>query len=113
MERIEKYETIIIQELESYAKSWNQNESSIKTQLIIDLEGKHYQLIRLGWRNSDDYVHYCIFHIDIIGDKVWIQENRSDILIAEQLVNLGINKKDIVLGMLPPQLRGDSEYAAA
>ncbi len=113
MERVAKYEEIIIKELERYASNWNKNEDNIRTQTIIDPKGNHYQLIRLGWRNEDDYVHYCVFHIDIIDGKVWIQENQTDILIAEQLVELGIDKQDIVLGVLPPQLRKDSEYAAA
>ena len=111
MDRIEKYEKIIIEKFTKYADSWNQNEEVIKSQPIIDLAGKHYQLIRYGWKKNDEYIHYCVFHIDIINSKVWIQENRTDILIAEELVKLGIEKNDIVLGLLPPQQRKDSEYS--
>ncbi len=113
MDRVKKYETIIIAMLKGYTDSWNQNDTQIQSQLIVDPKGKHYQLMRLGWKNDDEYVHYCVFHIDLIQGKVWIQENRTDILIAEELVELGIYKKDIVLGLLPPILRKDSEYAAA
>lgn len=112
MDRIRKYETIIIKVLSEYVEYWNSN-SSIISQLIIDQERKHYQLIRLGWKNDSEYVHYCVFHFDIIDSKVWVQVNRTDILIAEELVKEGIDKQDIVLGMLPPQLRKDSDYAAA
>ena len=111
MDRLEKYEKIIIKKFSSYADSWNKNDKSIKSQPILDLEGKHFQLIRYGWKTEEEYVHYCVFHIDLINGKVWIQENRTDILIAEELVELGIEKKDIVLGLLPPQLRKDSEYS--
>jgi len=69
--------------------------------------------MRYGWRTEEDYVHDCVFHIDIVQGKVWIQENKTDILIAEELVELGIHQKDIVLGLLPPSMRSDSAYAAA
>ena len=68
-------------------------------------------MIRYGWKANNEYVHHCVFHIHIIGEKVWIQENRTDILIAEELVELGIEKTDIVLGLLPPPMRKDSEYS--
>jgi len=113
MDRLNIYKQIITKKFEQYAQSWNENDKLIKTQVIIDLKEKQFLLIRHGWRNDADYVHYCVFHIDIINDKVWIQENRTDILIAEELVGLGIDKNDIVLGLLPPQLREDSEYAYA
>jgi len=89
MDRLEKYEKIIIGKFISYADSWNNNDKLIKSQPIIDLKRKHFQLIRYGWKADGEYVHYCVFHIDIIGEKVWIQENRTDILIAEELVELG------------------------
>jgi len=48
MDRIKKYEKIIIEKFTQYADSWNRNEEIIRSQPIIDLEGKHYQLIRYG-----------------------------------------------------------------
>ncbi len=113
MNKTNTYEQIIIEELEKYANDWNKNDTPVRTQAIIDTKGKHYQLVRLGWKTDSDYVHYCVFHFDIIDGKVWIQENRTDILIAEHLVKNGINKQDIVLGLLPPHVRKDTEYAAA
>lgn len=113
MDKLDKYEQIIIEKFEEYATSWNNSDEQITTQTIIDLKGKHYQLMRYGWVNEVDYIHNCVFHIDIIDDKGWLQENRTDIFIAEELVQSGIDKKDIVLGLLPPQRRKDSEYAYA
>ncbi|MEL7120708.1 MAG: XisI protein [Bacteroidota bacterium] len=113
MEKLKKYEEIVVGILNSYAQEWDQSNSAVKSQVIADIEGRHYQLIRIGWINNEEYIHNCIFHFDIINGKVWIQENRTDILIAEELVKQGIDKKDIVLGILPPTLRADSEYASA
>lgn len=113
MEKLKKYEAMILALLEEYARDWNKGDKSIRSQVIADKENNHYQLIRIGWKNDQDYIHNCVFHLEIIDEKVWIQENRTDILIAEELVASGIPKQDIVLGLLPPSLRADSEYAAA
>lgn len=95
-----------------YSNAWNNSDDSIKSQIIADKSGNHYQLIRIGWKKNE-HIHYCVFHFDIINEKVWIQENRTDILIAEELVEAGIAKQDIVLGLLPPFTRADSDYAVA
>jgi hypothetical protein len=62
---------------------------------------------------KDEYLFYVIFHFDIKDGKVWVQENRTDILIAQQLSESGIPKSDIVLGLQFPDLREASGYAAA
>ncbi len=111
MDKIALYTNIIKTKLQTYALAWNTQNSPIKTLVIFDEKGKHFQLIRMGWRTKEDYIHNCIFHLDVIDGKVWIQENRSDIVLADELIKDGVHKKDIVLGMLPPQLREDSEYA--
>ena len=113
MDRVAKYEAIIIAKLKSYVDLWSNNDSPIKTLLIIDKDRKHYQILQVGWRENKQYIHSCLLHIDLIGYKVWIQENRTEILIAEELVEAGIPKTDIVLGLLPPIFRKDSEYATA
>ena len=41
--------------------------------------------------SGDDYVHGAIVHIDLIGDKVWIQYDGTE-GIAADLVEAGIPK---------------------
>ncbi|MDX2282262.1 MAG: element excision factor XisI family protein [Saprospiraceae bacterium] len=64
-------------------------------------------------RRKDEYQFYVIFHFDIKDGKVWLQENRTDVLIAQELSDKGIPKKDIVLGLQYPELRADTGYAVA
>ena len=109
---IKKYEQIIIETLREYAELYNQQRDGIEAKVIIDKAKKHYQLLSYGWR-KDDYQFYVIFHFDIINGKVWVQENRTDVLIAQELVEKGIPKKDIVLGLQIPELRGEMGYAVA
>ena len=107
---IKKYEQIIIETLREYAELYNQQRDGIEAKVIIDKTEKHFQLLSYGWRKGD-YQFYVIFHFDIINGKVWVQENRTDVLIAQELVEKGIPKKDIVLGLQIPELRGEMGYA--
>ncbi len=109
---MKNYEDIVIQTLEEYAEMFNQQRDGLEATVIIDREGKHYQLLNSGWR-KDEYQFYVIFHFDIKDGKVWLQENRTDVLIAQELSDKGIPKKDIVLGLQFPELRADTGYAVA
>ncbi len=112
MDKIKKYEKIIIDYFEAFAERRNKNPDPIKIQIIADTQRKHYQLISIGWQEHE-YFHYCLFHLDIIDGKVWVQENRTETLIGEELMELGIPKHDIVLGVIHPSERKYTEYAVA
>ncbi len=112
MDKVEKYEKIIIDYFEALAERRNKNPNPTKVQIIADVQRKHYQLMKIGW-NDYKYTHFCMFHLDIIDGKVWIQENRTEILIDEELVERGIPKHDIVPGFLHPSERKYTEYATA
>lgn len=112
MEKIKKYEQIILSVLETYKAIKPFNES-IEKFILIDENQHHYQLIYSGWQGIQ-FVHFIVFHFQIKEDgKVWLLVNQTDIKIAEELVERGIPKSDIVLGFQPPQYRQFTEYAAA
>lgn len=111
MEKILKYQTIIIRLLEEYAHDWS-NGSQLEFEVVFDTERHHYQLLCVGWIN-DEYIHHVPIHIDIKDQKVWIQKNATEEYIAEALVACGIPKSDIVLGLQPPAYRKYTEYAEA
>ncbi|MBL7795702.1 MAG: XisI protein [Saprospiraceae bacterium] len=110
--RLENYERIIVDTLNEYAEMFNQQRDGLEAKVIVDREGGHYQLLNSGWRNKE-YQFYVVFHFDIKDGKVWVQENRTDILIAKELSEKGIPKNDIVLGLQYPDLRIESGYAMA
>jgi hypothetical protein len=110
--RLRKYEKILIETLRDYAEMFNNQRDGLSAVVIIDKDGGHYQLLNSGWR-GDEYQFYVIFHFDIKDNKVWVQENRTDVLIAQELVEKGIPKSDIVLGLQFPELRGEMGYAVA
>lgn len=109
MDKLSHYRTCIHQLLKQY-ESYPPSSHEIETEIITDTEHDHYQLIHVGW-NQKRRVYGCAFHIDIKHGKVWIQYNGTDRHIAEELVELGIPKEDIVLGFQTPYRRQFTEYA--
>jgi hypothetical protein len=63
---------------------------------------------RLGGKKR---VYACVMHFDIKDDKIWIQCNFTDVDIAQELMELGIPREDIVLGFHPAYLRPYTDYA--
>lgn len=104
------YDAVLAQLLQSYADDMNRSNTGINAKVVIDRERGHYQLLNNGWRDGK-YYFYVVFHFDLIDDKIWIQENRTDVLIAEELQELGVPKKDIVLGLQAPEVRDYYGYA--
>lgn len=111
MERIERYRQCIRQLLSKEATVAEEN-SDIECQLIFDTEHDHYQLLDVGW---DDLkrVYNCFIHLDIKNEKIWIQRNMTETDIGQALVEMGINKEDIVLGLHPPYKRPYTGYGVA
>jgi XisI protein len=103
------YRQIITEEMKQVACAPVNGE--IQTIAILDPIGDHYQLLDMGWDDADRRIFQPIIHIDLIGTKVWIQENTTDLDIAKVFVKSGIEASDIVLGLHSRSLRRFSEYA--
>ncbi|MEM6701025.1 MAG: XisI protein, partial [Bacteroidota bacterium] len=78
--------------------------------LIADKENRRYQVVTMGW-DKDVFIHDCPIHLDIINDKIWIQQNNTELDLAEILVEKGVDRSEIVLGFLSPKLREYTDYA--
>ncbi|MCW1970981.1 MAG: element excision factor XisI family protein [Anaerolineae bacterium] len=84
--------------------------SQFKHELMIDQSGNRYLVIVSGWRQYQ-YIHHVVIHIDIIGDKLWIQCDRTEDAIAYDLLAAGIPNNKIVLGYKSERMRAHSEFA--
>lgn len=109
MDKIKKYEAAILNILTEYAKITYANLSG-GNQLIADKENHHYQVVTIGWQGNR-FVHDCPLHFDIIGGKIWVQQNMTEWEVGQMLEEQGIPKSDIVPGFLTPDLRTYSGYA--
>jgi hypothetical protein len=58
-------------------------------------------------------VHGSVIHIDIKGDKIWIQHDGTEGGIAPELVEAGVPPDKIVLAWHEPEIRKHTVYAVA
>lgn len=72
-----------------------------------------YQVVNEGWENPRR-VYGCLIHVDLKGEKIWIQyDDGTEVGVANELVELGIPKQDIVLAYQSPYMRQFSEFAVS
>ncbi len=109
MEKLERYRTYIQNLLSEYAKP-SPSDNEVETQLIFDTKRDHYQIVYTGWKNRHP-MYGCVLHLDIKGDKIWIQHDGTEIGIADELVKLGVPKEDIVLAFHEPLIRKYTGFA--
>mgnify|MGYP000585234666 CR=1 FL=1 len=112
MDKIKQYQHIIVEVLNEYANSYESSTSPIKEQVIADDKNNHFILLSLGWQQKK-HIHALITHLDIIDDKIWIQEDTTEVGIANLLVEKGIPKSEIVLAYFTPLHREYTEFAVS
>jgi hypothetical protein len=111
MDKLEQYRQCI-QTILTKHSHYKPNYEEIENELIFDTAHDHYQLIRVGW-NGLSRVYHSIMHFDIKNGKIWIQQNATDVDLAQELVEMGMSKEDIVLGLQPPYKRPYTGYGVA
>ncbi len=109
MDKLTHYRQLIRSLLSEYA-GFKPKYGQIDTELIIDPAENHFQVVRLGWLNKHR-IHGASLHLDIIGDKIWIQHDGTDRPIADELVEAGVPKEDIVLAFQPEDVRAHTGFA--
>lgn len=108
---IAQYQQCIRQLLSERAEriASQRNEKEYEVQTIFDDERCHYQLLYVGWRGQKrDFG--CVLHLDIKGGKIWIQHDGTEVGIANQLVELGVPRQDIVLAFHEPEIRQFTDF---
>lgn len=99
MDKKLNHERAILAFLEEYARIKPINFRNATNQVIADKANGHYQLVRMGWQDGR-YIHNTVFHFDLLGEKVIVQQNRTDLPIVEELKEYGIDEQDIVVAFL-------------
>lgn len=83
-----------------------------QTAIVTDDEHGHYLLIKTGWfDNKRLYGPYL--HLEVSGSKVLVQQNGTDIHVAEELMHHGVLQEDIVLAFQMPAKRAYSGFAVS
>jgi hypothetical protein len=109
MDKLDSYRQIVQKMIAEYASYGAQN-PEIEQELICDTQRDRYLLLDLGWEDKHR-VYNCFIHMEIKNEKIWIQRNMTDVDFAEELVEMGVPRTDIVLGFHSPFKRQFTEYA--
>ncbi len=117
MDRLKSYQQIVKAILTQYAGHKDhfiedENVEESETQIVFDDQRNHYFLLDIGWSHMDR-IHVCLLHLDIKDGKIWIQKDYVEAGIAEDLIEHGVPKEDIVLGFQAPYKRPFTEFAAS
>jgi hypothetical protein len=114
MDKITQYQHIIKEIFKEYAQTRIPvNDINPGYQLIFDDQNAHYLLYRTSWKDELKRIHFCVFHIDVINNKLWVQEDATDYDLVGELEARGIPKNDIVLAFHAPYKRPHTGYAVA
>jgi len=109
MERL-NYKEIVQTILEGHARNHPNNQTEVK--LIFDTERDHYQVINIGWQELTR-IFGCIIYVEIKDGKIWIERDGTEIGVANELVEAGVPKQDIVLGFKATYKRKFTDFAAS
>lgn len=102
MDRLEKNKPILQKLLKDLETKMNRPNTNIRSELIIDNMKNTYLLLSFGW-TAERFLHFVAFHFEIKADgKIWLYQNRTDELIVEKMIELGVAKEDIVLALVEP-----------
>jgi hypothetical protein len=111
MDNLEPYRQIIQRILTEYAGHRYLN-STVTNETVFDREADRYLVMMLG-RENKKRIHGCLIHVEIIDGKIWIQRDGTEYGIANELVDAGVPKNQIVLGFKSPEMRPYTEFAVA
>ncbi|RKZ81502.1 MAG: XisI protein [Candidatus Parabeggiatoa sp. nov. 1] len=87
-------------------------QGGVNLHTLFDESQKSYLLLKMGWQGNK-YLHHAPIHIEIINNKIWIQNDDTEEGIATDLLEAGVPKEHIVLGFHYPSIRPYTEFAAA
>ncbi|OYD93264.1 XisI protein [Nostoc sp. 'Peltigera membranacea cyanobiont' 210A] len=76
---------------------------------VFDIKQDHYMVMNVGW-DGHRRVYGCVLHLDIKQGKISIEQNMTEMRVAQELVEQGVPKDDIVLGFQSPQMREYTGY---
>jgi XisI protein len=109
MAKLEQYRQLVQELLHAYTEIKFRN-PELETELIFDVERDRYQVVYVGW-SGERRIYGCSLHLDIRNEKIWIQHDGTEGGIAQELIDRGVPKTDIVLAFHSPFKRQFTEFA--
>jgi XisI protein len=111
MAAVDRYRRIVEQVLMANSRT-PPSVGEIQLQTVFDRDNDHYLLVQVGW-GRQKRIYGTLAHVDLLGEKAWIQQDGLQEGLANLLREAGIPAEDIVLGYRIPESRPHTGYAVA
>jgi XisI protein len=82
----------------------------LRKELLFDFERQRFSVFLVGWRGLTRF-HSILIDIAIRDGLVWLEEDNTELEIANLLVERGIPNEKIVLGFHAPYKRPYTGFA--
>lgn len=113
MERIESYREICKNIVREVYQQVSNSDDDIRNQFIQDEDSWNYLLLMNGWKGESRF-YGILIHLEVMETgRIWLHQDNTDLIIADQLLEMGVPKKDIILGFHAPIMRPDTDFATA
>lgn len=113
MDKIDDYRQYIKQFLQRYIDMTNRRKKSeVEDFLVVDEANDNYFWMTWGWDGKKRVKAIQVF-VRIKDNKIWVEEDWTEVGIANDLAEKGVSKDSIVLGFQPPEMRQYTEFAVA
>ena len=86
------------------------SDDQVQIECVFDREQGHYLLVEVGWEDTHR-IHSTLIHIDVIAQKLWIQQDNTEESVYDELVSAGIAPEQIVLAFKSPERQKHTEFA--
>lgn len=109
MDKLDNYRRMIQQIVARHAQ-YKPSHGRIETLPICDTDHDQYLLMDVGW-DQTGRVHAVVFHLRIQEGKIWVEWDGTEYGVAQELLEAGVLKEDIVLAFYRPERRQLTELA--
>jgi hypothetical protein len=113
MDKVIDYPTLLKDILSRHVELCNRRPNqNVENFLVVDEKNYHYIWMNIGWQKGDR-INGITTYVRIRDGKFWIEEDWTEEGIANELINAGVPKENIVLAFHSPKMRPYTEFAVA
>lgn len=114
MDKLTFYRELIQRLLTSYQSLSEKSSKStdVESMVVFDEKRDHYLWMRSGWENNHR-IRGITVYLRIKNDKIWVEEDWTNLDVVGDLLEAGVPNEDIVLGFQPPDARKYTDFAIA
>lgn len=113
MDKLAAYRQLIQKFMREFA-AWANRTPRPDTELlcVFDTQHDYYLLLNVQWGRYKSVQSAQLF-VRLVNEKIYIEEDWTEEGIANQFLEAGVPKHDIVLAFQPPEIRQLTEFAVS